>query len=63
MFFIKYLNRFREREENVKADIFATYIILLRRTRSTVAAKDNDSSGNYDGCLKLLSDQVPSIVK
>lgn len=55
------ISRFKEREENVKADIFSTYIILLRRTRSTLATKD--PSQIQDGCLALLANQIPNIVK
>lgn len=55
------ISRFKEREENVKADIFQTYISLLRQTR-TMALGDKTKEIN-DGPLKLLSEQVPTLIR
>ncbi|KAM8995332.1 cullin-associated NEDD8-dissociated protein 1-like isoform 1-T1 [Ara ararauna] len=58
------ISRFKEREENVKADIFSAYIALLRQTlpiQSWLHAAD--ASGKDDVPLRMLQSQVPSIVK
>ncbi|KFP29377.1 Cullin-associated NEDD8-dissociated protein 1 [Colius striatus] len=55
---------FKEREENVKADIFSTYISLLKQTvpsQSWLPA--SGASGKDDVPLTMLQSQVPSIVK
>uniref|UniRef100_A0A6I8QIK9 Cullin-associated and neddylation-dissociated 2 (putative) n=1 Tax=Xenopus tropicalis TaxID=8364 RepID=A0A6I8QIK9_XENTR len=56
--------RFKEREENVKADIFSAYITLLRQTRSTQSWKQPlDISSQRDTPLGALQNQVPSVMK
>ncbi|NXL59661.1 CAND1 protein, partial [Chordeiles acutipennis] len=58
------ISRFKEREENVKADIFSAYIALLKQTlpiQSWLHA--SDASGKDDVPLKMLQNQVPSIVR
>ncbi|XP_061218525.1 cullin-associated NEDD8-dissociated protein 1-like isoform X3 [Neopsephotus bourkii] len=58
------ISRFKEREENVKADIFSAYISLLRQTlpiQSWLHAAD--ASGKDDVPLRMLQNQVPNIVK
>ncbi|NXJ09204.1 CAND1 protein, partial [Odontophorus gujanensis] len=58
------ISRFKEREENVKADIFSAYISLLKQTlpiQSWLHASDD--SGKDDVSLTMLQNQVPSIVK
>ncbi|KAH7637047.1 cullin-associated and neddylation-dissociated 1 isoform X1 [Dermatophagoides farinae] len=50
--------QFREREENVKVDIFNTYIALLRQTRALVT-----NSENNEKFKQILKDQVPKIVR
>lgn len=59
--------RFKEREENVKCDIFSAYIALLRATRPAAGilsqAPDSDDPLPADSPLALLQDQVGSIVK
>ncbi|NXX80242.1 CAND1 protein, partial [Urocolius indicus] len=58
------ISRFKEREENVKADIFSTYISLLKQTvpsQSWLPAPE--ASGKDDIPLTMLQTQVPSIVK
>ncbi|KGL73172.1 Cullin-associated NEDD8-dissociated protein 1, partial [Tinamus guttatus] len=58
------ISRFKEREENVKADIFSAYISLLKQTlpvQSWLPAAD--APGRDDVPLTLLQNQVPSIVK
>ncbi|NXS64618.1 CAND1 protein, partial [Pandion haliaetus] len=58
------ISRFKEREENVKADIFSAYISLLKQTlpiQSWLHA--SDTSGKDDVPLTMLQNQVPKIVK
>lgn len=57
--------RFKEREENVKSDIFHAYIALLRQTRptSSVATIDPDSMEDEECPISLLQQQVPLIIK
>eukprot|EP00076_Gallus_gallus_P044773 XP_025010311.1 cullin-associated NEDD8-dissociated protein 1 isoform X2 [Gallus gallus] len=58
------ISRFKEREENVKADIFSAYISLLKQTlpiQSWLHASDD--SGKDDVSLTMLQNQVPNIVK
>ncbi|XP_033207231.1 cullin-associated NEDD8-dissociated protein 1 isoform X2 [Belonocnema kinseyi] len=56
--------RFKEREENVKSDIFHAYITLLRQTKSaTGVSLDPDSMEDEDGPVILFQQQVPLIVK
>ena len=60
------IQRFKEREENVKVDIFHAYIALLRQTKShaaTVMHDQNSMEVSEDSPLTLLTNQVPSIVK
>ncbi|XP_004692419.1 PREDICTED: cullin-associated NEDD8-dissociated protein 2 isoform X1 [Condylura cristata] len=58
------IRRFKEREENVKADVFGAYIVLLRQTRPPKgwleAAEEPTPMG---GNLQLLRRQVPLVVK
>ncbi|GAB6018576.1 Cullin-associated NEDD8-dissociated protein 1 [Chamberlinius hualienensis] len=58
--------RFKEREENVKTDIFNAYIALLKQTRPTYAgniASDPNAMELEEGPNSLLQHQVASIVK
>ncbi|XP_055681122.1 cullin-associated NEDD8-dissociated protein 1 [Lutzomyia longipalpis] len=56
--------RFKEREENVKSDIFHAYIALLKATRpSEDATHDPDSMEQVPGPISMLQDQVPEIVR
>ncbi|NXK81449.1 CAND1 protein, partial [Amazona guildingii] len=58
------ISRFKEREENVKADIFSAYISLLRQTLPIQSwLHVADASGKDDVPLRMLQNQVPSIVK
>ncbi|XP_054243610.1 cullin-associated NEDD8-dissociated protein 1-like isoform X1 [Indicator indicator] len=58
------ISRFKEREENVKADIFSTYISLLKQTLPTQSwLHTADASGKDEVPLRMLQDQVPKIVK
>ncbi|XP_076241307.1 cullin-associated and neddylation-dissociated 1 isoform X1 [Calliopsis andreniformis] len=58
------ISRFKEREENVKSDIFHAYIALLRQTRpATGVPLDPDAMEDDDGPISLLQQQVPLIVK
>ncbi|OAD59238.1 Cullin-associated NEDD8-dissociated protein 1, partial [Eufriesea mexicana] len=58
------ISRFKEREENVKSDIFHAYIALLRQTRpATGVPLDPDAMEDDDGPIALLQQQVPLIVK
>uniref|UniRef100_A0A8D8LDT7 Cullin-associated NEDD8-dissociated protein 1 n=1 Tax=Cacopsylla melanoneura TaxID=428564 RepID=A0A8D8LDT7_9HEMI len=57
--------RFKEREENVKSDIFHAYMALLRGTRITspLNSPDPNSMEQEDSPLCLLGGQVPALVK
>ncbi|XP_009078056.1 PREDICTED: cullin-associated NEDD8-dissociated protein 2 isoform X2 [Acanthisitta chloris] len=58
------ISRFKEREENVKADIFSAYISLLKQTLPTQSwLQVSDASGKDDVPLTMLQNQVPNIVK
>ncbi|XP_065741000.1 cullin-associated NEDD8-dissociated protein 2 isoform X3 [Phocoena phocoena] len=58
------IRRFREREENVKADVFGAYIVLLRQTRPPKgwleAVEEPTQSGSS---LQMLRGQVPLVIK
>ena len=56
------ISRFKEREENVKADIFFAFITLLRQTKPAVI-QDVDSMDHEEGPVAQLMSQVPNIVK
>ncbi|KAJ1110677.1 hypothetical protein NDU88_008025 [Pleurodeles waltl] len=55
------ISRFKEREENVKADVFCAYIALLKQTRP--AQSRHSASDKGDASIIMLHNQVPSIVK
>ncbi|NWT03941.1 CAND1 protein, partial [Mionectes macconnelli] len=58
------ISRFKEREENVKADIFSAYIALLKQTLPAQSRLHTCStSGEGDVPLTMLQNQVPNIVK
>lgn len=46
---------FSEREENVKADIFHAYIVLLKQTRPAVSSSDPDRMEEEGGWVHCLS--------
>lgn len=52
------ISRFQEREENVKLDVFSTFIDLLKQTSIVSRRADNNTAGP----LTLLSDLTPKIV-
>ncbi|XP_058144812.1 cullin-associated NEDD8-dissociated protein 2 [Dasypus novemcinctus] len=58
------IRRFKEREENVKADIFGAYVVLLRQTRPPkgwlAAVEEPTQTGSS---LHMLRGQVPLVVK
>uniref|UniRef100_A0A2C9JF10 TATA-binding protein interacting (TIP20) domain-containing protein n=1 Tax=Biomphalaria glabrata TaxID=6526 RepID=A0A2C9JF10_BIOGL len=54
--------RFKEREENVKSDIFHAYIALLKQTRPVIIA-GVDNTEAQEGPLNMLRAQVPDIVR
>lgn len=54
--------RFKEREENVKSDIFHAYIALLKSTRPHDDLTNPDSMDQVPSPIQLLQDQVPNIV-
>ncbi|XP_063225020.1 cullin-associated NEDD8-dissociated protein 1 [Bacillus rossius redtenbacheri] len=56
--------RFKEREENVKSDIFHAYIALLKQTRQTVVTNhDPESMEQQESPFCMLNAQVPAIVE
>lgn len=58
------IKRFKEREENVKSDIFHAYIALLRQTRNSSSALSMDpDSMEQETPVYLLQQQVPQIVR
>lgn len=58
------ISRFKEREENVKSDIFHAYVALLKNTRPTDdIPHDPDSMEQVPASITLLTDQVPFIIK
>ncbi|KAI5937222.1 cullin-associated NEDD8-dissociated protein 2 isoform X2 [Manis javanica] len=58
------IHRFKEREENVKADVFGAYIVLLRQTRPPKgwleAVEEPTQTGSN---LHMLRGQVPLVIK
>uniref|UniRef100_A0A4X2LA96 Cullin associated and neddylation dissociated 2 (putative) n=1 Tax=Vombatus ursinus TaxID=29139 RepID=A0A4X2LA96_VOMUR len=58
------ISRFKEREENVKADIFGAYISLLRQTHPGQSRlRTSEVAGKENVPLTMLQNQVPHIVK
>ncbi|XP_035214585.1 cullin-associated NEDD8-dissociated protein 1-like [Stegodyphus dumicola] len=59
------ISRFKEREENVKVDIFHAYTALLRQTRPSVTAGvlDADSMDHEEGPVSLLKQQTSNIIR
>ncbi|XP_069960266.1 cullin-associated NEDD8-dissociated protein 1 [Cherax quadricarinatus] len=58
------ITRFKEREENVKVDIFHAYMALLRQTRPSLNLSiDPDAMEQEEGTISILKQQVPALVK
>lgn len=57
------IRRFKEREENVKVDIYHAYISLLKQTRAAPLVHISDASESLVSPVSLLQSQVPSIIK
>ncbi|XP_041360629.1 LOW QUALITY PROTEIN: cullin-associated NEDD8-dissociated protein 1-like [Gigantopelta aegis] len=55
--------RFKEREENVKADIFHAYITLLRQTRPTIVAAGAETMEDEESPLAVLQCHLPEIIR
>ncbi|XP_051551016.1 cullin-associated NEDD8-dissociated protein 1-like [Myxocyprinus asiaticus] len=56
------VSRFKEREENVKTDIFSAFVTLLRQTRHPHGPAF-DTGAKEMSAVTLLKNQVPTIVK
>jgi len=54
--------RFKEREENVKTDIFHAYIALLKQTRPA-AVGAGDTMEEETGPVNMLAAQIPDVVR
>ncbi|XP_068838714.1 cullin-associated NEDD8-dissociated protein 2 isoform X3 [Capricornis sumatraensis] len=58
------IHRFKEREENVKADVFGAYIVLLRQTRPPKGWMEVMEEPTQTGSnLQMLRGQVPLVMK
>uniref|UniRef100_A0A0P6FDL4 Cullin-associated NEDD8-dissociated protein n=1 Tax=Daphnia magna TaxID=35525 RepID=A0A0P6FDL4_9CRUS len=58
------IGRFKEREENVKADIFHAFIALLKQTKPSGSVRDDGSGfGANQEIYTMLMQQVPLIIK
>ncbi|XP_030071478.1 cullin-associated NEDD8-dissociated protein 1 [Microcaecilia unicolor] len=58
------ITRFKEREENVKADVFHAYLSLLKQTRPVQSwLCDPDAMEQGETPFTMLQSQVPNIVK
>uniref|UniRef100_A0A2K6QRU0 Cullin associated and neddylation dissociated 2 (putative) n=1 Tax=Rhinopithecus roxellana TaxID=61622 RepID=A0A2K6QRU0_RHIRO len=58
------IRRFKEREENVKADVFTAYIVLLRQTQPPKGWLEAMEEPTQTGSnLHMLRGQVPLVVK
>ncbi|XP_005997881.1 cullin-associated NEDD8-dissociated protein 1 [Latimeria chalumnae] len=58
------ISRFKEREENVKTDIFCAYISLLKQTRPSQSwMQAAGIKGKEEIPLTMLQNQVPNVVK
>lgn len=54
--------RFKEREENVKSDIFHAFIALLRITRPIDDLSNPDAMDQANDPIHMLTEQIPAIV-
>eukprot|EP00124_Ichthyophonus_hoferi_P003647 Ihof_evm2s330 gene=Ihof_evmTU2s330 len=58
------INRFREREENVKVEVFNSFVAILRITKIVVYTKDSDDAMDTDDSpAQLLVALIPHLVK
>ncbi|KAM9443780.1 cullin-associated NEDD8-dissociated protein 2 [Clarias gariepinus] len=56
------VSRFKEREENVKSDIFLAFVALLRQTKPPHGST-LDAGSKEDPAVTLLKKQVPTVIK
>ncbi|XP_062843034.1 cullin-associated NEDD8-dissociated protein 2 [Trichomycterus rosablanca] len=56
------VGRFKEREENVRSDIFLAFVALLRQTKPPHGAA-LDTGAKEDPAVTLLKKQVPTVIK
>ncbi|XP_062521004.1 cullin-associated NEDD8-dissociated protein 1-like isoform X2 [Corticium candelabrum] len=59
----KLISRFKEREENVKADIFAAYIVLLQQTKLLTSRAMEEDLSQSEGPIVYLQSQTAQIVQ
>jgi cullin-associated NEDD8-dissociated protein 1 len=60
---LKLINRFKEREENVKSDVFMAYITLLQQTKLVTSRSSEDDLSQTEGPIMMLQTQTPQIVR
>jgi cullin-associated NEDD8-dissociated protein 1 len=58
------ISRFKEREENVKVDVFSAYVALLKQTRAPADTLSLDSGMDQDeSAVTILQSHVKDIIK
>lgn len=55
------LARFKEREENVRADIFSAFTMLLRQTRAGMSHQALDMASHHHGSEGVSKEEEPAL--